>query len=101
MTNKFVRPQGRRTIRRPAVPGPGNPMVPVDGRLNREIRMWGLGDGEPGTFKEKLRLAYHNALEAVDKIGTRKADALKSGKFTAAGAADHALQYALSDLVPA
>jgi hypothetical protein len=27
---EFVRPQGRRTIRRPALSGPGNPLVPVD-----------------------------------------------------------------------
>jgi hypothetical protein len=55
---EFVRPQGRRTIRRPALSGPGNPLVPVDGRPNREIRMWGLGDGQPGSTKEKLRRAY-------------------------------------------
>jgi hypothetical protein len=97
---EFIRPQGRRTIRRAAPFGPGNPLVPVDGRLNREIRMWSLGDGELGTTKEKLRRAYLDALEAVDKIGTRKADAMRSGKFTAAGAADEALQYALSELVP-
>jgi len=97
---EFIRPQGRRTIRRPALSGPGNPLVPMDGRLNREIRMWSLGDGEPGTTKEKLRRAYLDALEAVDKIGTRKADAMRSGKFTAAGAADEAMQYALSELVP-
>ena len=97
---EFIRPQGRRTIRRAAPFGPGNPLVPMDGRLNREIRMWSLGDGEPGTTKEKLRRAYLDALEAVDKIGTRKADAMRSGKFTAAGAADEAMQYALSELVP-
>jgi len=62
--------------------------------------MWGLGDGQPGSTKEKLRRAYLYALEAVDNIGARKADALKSGKFTAAGAADDALQFALSELVP-
>jgi hypothetical protein len=75
-------------------------MFPVSGRQPRSIRMWDIGDGAPGTTKEKLRLAYHAALDAVDAIEARKADALKSGKLTATGAADDALQYALSELVP-
>jgi hypothetical protein len=62
--------------------------------------MWDIGDGAPGTTKERLRLAYHAAINAVDAIETRKADTLKSGKLTATGAADDALQYALTDLVP-
>src|SRR5215471_7522342 len=100
MSDSFVKPQGRRTIRRRVPSVPGNPLVPSSGRLPRNIRMWDIGDGAPGTTKEQLRLAYHAALDAVDKIEARKADALKSGKFTEAGAADDALQFALSDLVP-
>jgi hypothetical protein len=61
----------------------------MDGRRKREIRMWTLGDGQRGTTKEKLRLAYLASLDAVDRIEARKAEALKSGKFTAAGAVDY------------
>jgi hypothetical protein len=75
-------------------------MFPTTSRQSRNIRMWDIGDGAPGTTKERLRLAYHSALNAVDSIEARKADTLKSGKLTATGAADDALQYALSDLVP-
>ena len=101
MTDQFVRPQGRRTIRRTALSAPGTPMMPSSGRQPRNIRMWDLGDGEPSSTKEKLRRAYLGALDAVDAVEARKADALKSGKFTPAGAADDALQFALSELVPA
>jgi len=75
----FVTPQGRRTIRR-SVPNPlGNPMVPQDGRQNRNIRMWTIGDGKPGSTKEKLRQVYHNALADVDRMDAHKSDAARSG----------------------
>jgi hypothetical protein len=101
LADNIARPQGRRTIRRPAPSvTPGNPMMPAASRQPRNIRMWDLGDGAPGTTKERLRLAYNAALNAVDSIEARKADTLRSGKFTPSGAADDALKYALTDLVP-
>jgi hypothetical protein len=74
-------------------------MMASSGLQPRNIRMWDLGDGEPSSTK-KLRRAYFGALDAVDAVEARKADALKSGKFTPASAADDALQFALSELVP-
>jgi hypothetical protein len=98
----FIRPQGRRTIRRADPVVVHNPMVPATtGRTNRPIRMWDIGDGQPGSTKEKLRQVYLGALDAVDRVGTRKAEALKSGKFTSAGANDDTLQFALIELTPA
>src|SRR5262245_34288690 len=96
----FVTPQGRRTIRR-SVPNPlGNPMVPQDARQNRNVRMWTLGDGRPGTTKEKLRQVYHGALADVDRMGAHKSDAARSAKFTEAGLSDEALRFAASELAP-
>jgi len=98
----FVRPQGRRTIRRtfglPAAPG--NPMVPVDGRQNRNIRMGSLGDGKPGSTVERLRQFYLGSLDSVDRMEAHKADVAKSGKFTAAGVGDEVLKFATSELAP-
>ena len=48
----------------------------------------------------KLQTAYLNSLDAVDRTEARKAEALKSGKFTPAGASDDALQFALIEAVP-
>jgi hypothetical protein len=67
----FHKPQGRRTIRRADPVVVHNPMVPIDGRLNRAIRMWDIGDGQPNTTKEKLRQVYFGALDAVDRVGAR------------------------------
>jgi hypothetical protein len=96
----FHKPQGRRTIRRADPVVVHNPMVPVDGRLNRAIRMWDIGDGQPNTTKEKLRQVYLGALDAVDRVGARKAEAVKSGKLTSAGVKDDTLQFALVELTP-
>src|SRR5262245_54712542 len=102
MADDFVPPQGRRTIRRTfGLPGaPGNPMVPRDGRQNRNIRMWTLGDGKPGSTKERLRSVYHDGLRSVDRMEAHKADAAKSGKFTAACFNDEALRFATNELAP-
>jgi len=62
--------------------------------------MWDIGDGQAGTTKEKLRQTDLGALEAVDRVGAYKAEALKSGKFTPAGAADDTLQFAIAELAP-
>jgi hypothetical protein len=101
MATDFHKPQGRRTIRRAPVLGPGNPMVPQGGgRENRQIHMCDLGDPKPGTTAHKLHQAYHAALGAVDRTEARKADTLKSGKFTEAGAKDDVTQFTLSELTP-
>src|SRR5262249_44951067 len=102
MADDFVPPQGRRTIRRTVgLPNaPGNPMVPVDGRQNRNIPMWTLGDGKSGSAKERLRSVYHDGLRSVDRMGAHKAEVAKSGKFTAAGVNDEALRFATSELAP-
>jgi hypothetical protein len=104
MADHFIPPQGRRTIRqRHGLPDPG---ISVPGltqsgnRANRDIRMWHLGDGAPGSTIARLRQAYLGALEAVDKLEARKADALASGKFTASGATDHVAEFVFKDLVP-
>jgi len=98
----FVRPQGRRTIRRAfGLPsGPGNPMVPVDGRPNRNIRMWDIGDGKPGSTIERLRHTYHGSLASVDRLEARKIATQKSGKFTPAGVADDVTSFVLGNSVP-
>ena len=100
--SNFVRPQGRRTIRRTVGlrSGPGNPMVPVDGRPNRNIRMWTLGDGKPDSTVEKLRHAYHGALGSVDGIEAHRAEIQKSGKFTSSGIADDMTRHVLSNSTP-
>src|SRR5262249_15877507 len=92
--------QGQRTIRQKVPQMGGNPMVPVDGRENRNIRMWDLGDGKPGSTVEKLRQVYHGALVSVDRVIKHKLGALNSGKFTPAGAADDTLRFATSSLAP-
>src|SRR5262245_34653178 len=92
--------QGRRTIRR-NVPRVNNPLAPVDSRTNRNIRLWGLGEGPPGSTKEKLRAAYLGALDAVDKVEAHRSEAMASGKFTPAGVGDHVLGFATSQLAPA
>jgi len=75
-------------------------MVPVDGRSNRNIRMWDLGDGKPGSTVERLRQFYHGSLDSVDRIETHKAEVQKSGKFTPTGIADDVTRFILSDSAP-
>src|SRR5215470_13079347 len=89
MADDFVRPQGRRTIRRiVGLPsGPGNPMVPVDGRPNRTIRMWDIA-AKPGSTNKRLLQTYHGALGSIDRIEAHKAEVQKSGKFTPTGIAE-------------
>jgi hypothetical protein len=77
-----------------------NPTAPVGGRENRSIRMWHLDEGAPDSTKERLRQTYLSALDAVDKVSARKADAVASGKFTEQGAADAVAQFALGELTP-
>jgi hypothetical protein len=102
MADHFIPPQGRRTIRqRHGLSAPGNPVVPAGGRENRSIPMWGLGEGAPGSSKEKLRRAYLDALVAVDKIEAHRAEAMASGKLTPAGVNDDTLKFAASQLAPA
>jgi glutamine phosphoribosylpyrophosphate amidotransferase len=92
--------KGRTTIRRRApMQLAGNPMVPVDSRENRRIRIWDL-EPKPGTTIAKLESTYLAVLDAVDKIGEYKANAIKSNKFTKDGVADQTLQYALNKHIP-
>jgi hypothetical protein len=105
MADHFIPPQGRRTIRqRHGLPDPGisvsGVMAPTTSRANRDIRMWHLGDGAPGSTIARLRQAYLGALDAVDRVGERKAEALKSGKFTEAGATDHVSEFIFKELSP-
>jgi len=104
MADHFIPPQGRRTIRqRHGLPDPGisvSGLTPTTTRPNRDIRMWALGDGAPGSTISRLRQAYLGALDAVDKLEARKSDALASGKFTASGATDHVAEFVFKDLVP-
>jgi len=92
--------QGRRNIRKNVPRLGGNPMAPVDGRENRSIRMWDLGDGKPGSTTEKLRQVYHGALNSVDRIEAHKAEVQKSGKFTPTGITDDVTRFVLSEAAP-
>jgi hypothetical protein len=93
-------PKGRMTIRRSvATHLAGNPMIPVDGRENRRIRLWEF-DAKPGTTLARLEAAYLAGIDAVDKIGEHKAKALASGSYTAQGANDAVLHFAINNLVP-
>jgi hypothetical protein len=92
--------QGRRTIRQNVPRVGGNPMAPVDGRENRNIRLWDLGDGKPGSTTEKLRQVYHGALNSVDRIEAHKAEVQKSGKFTATGITDDVTRFVLGEAAP-
>jgi len=92
--------EGRRTIRK-NTPKIHNPMIPADGRRNREIKMWDAGTGAEGPFKEKLRAAYLGALDAVDRVEAHRTKAMASGNLTAAGVNDDTLKFAASQLAPA
>jgi hypothetical protein len=70
------------------------------GRKNRLIEPWIL-EAKAGTTAAKLERVYLDALTAVDKLGERKAAAMKSGKFTSEGLKDEVLKFGLSQLVPA
>jgi hypothetical protein len=62
--------------------------------------MWD-SDAKPGSTIAKLETAaYFPALDGIDRLGERKAEALRSGKFTPDGANDDALKFALNNLVP-
>jgi hypothetical protein len=84
MIDEFTMPKGRMTVRRSG---------------GRRVRLWELGGSNNPTIKQ-LETAYLSSLDAMDRAEARKAEALKSGKFTPSGANDDALQFALTELVP-
>jgi hypothetical protein len=65
------------------------------------MRLWDI-EAAPGSTLSKLESrAYLAALDAVDQLEARRAEAKASGRFTDNGIADDARQFALSKLVPA
>ena len=80
--------KGRRTIRKAA---PGQPAT------TGHVGLWDLAT-KPGTTAHRLEKVYLSALNSVDQIEARKADAARSGKFTADGLKADALQFATQQL---
>jgi hypothetical protein len=99
MADKFVMPKGRQTIRKSMQQVSTDPLNPTVQRENRRVRLWNF-QAAPGTTLAKLEAAYLSALDTVDSIEERKANSAKSGKFTADGLTDDALQFALNNAVP-
>src|SRR5262245_16141262 len=89
MTNLGFEPKGRGTIRR----------VPSANRQPRRISPWAFQPKENSTLA-KLETSYLCALDAVDAVEQRKADAIASKKFTDDGIAADVLQFAASTLAP-
>ena len=68
--------KGRMTIRA------GSSEDKRNGRDNKRIRAWEF-QPKPGTSIAKLESAFLGALTAVDLVIARRAEATKSGRFTA------------------
>jgi hypothetical protein len=83
-------PKGRPTIRKST---PSN-------RSPRWIEPWAIPEAKAGSMLAKLEAVYLSALEAVDQIEARKAEAIASKKFTAEGITKDALGFAASKLAP-
>jgi hypothetical protein len=93
-TERLRIPQGRSTIRkRGSLSGIGGP-------VSRPVKLWPF-DPKPNTILARLQTAYMSGLDAVDRIEDRTRSAAASGKFTPDGVKNDALQFALSDLIPA
>ena len=82
--------KGRRTIRK-APPG--------QNATGSYVGLWDI-QGKPGSTVHRLERVYLSALNSVDGIEARKAEALKSGRFTPDGARADALQFAAQQLSP-
>jgi hypothetical protein len=82
--------KGRRTIRK-APPG--------QNATGSYVGLWDI-QGKPGSTVHRLEQVYLAALNGVDSIEARKAEALKSGRFTPDGARADALQFAAQQLSP-
>jgi hypothetical protein len=82
--------KGRRTIRK-APPG--------QNATGSYVGLWDI-QGKPGSTVHRLEQVYLAALSGVDSIEARKAEALKSGRFTPEGARADALQFAAQQLSP-
>ena len=73
-------PRGRETIRRRPVAAFGDPMQP-DPPLSRTVGLWTF-DTKPNTTLGKVEAVYLGALDAVDQVEARSAQAKASGQFT-------------------
>src|SRR5689334_8888102 len=101
MADKQHNVKGRRTIRKadPTAPIGNNPMKPTVVRPNPEIRLWSF-EAKPGSTLARLESAYLASLGAVDATEGHKSAALKSGRFTDAGAVEDSLGFAINQAVP-
>src|SRR5262245_33802024 len=93
MTDRFGRPKGRSTIRK------GCSITGIHGPASRTIKLWPF-DTKPDTTLAKLEAAYMSGLDAVDQIEARTRSSSTSGRFTAEGVKNDALNFAMSNLVP-
>src|SRR5262245_727492 len=93
MTDRFRIPKGRSTIRK------GGSITGIHGPASRTIKLWPF-DTKPDTTLAKLEAAYMSGLDAVDQIEAHTRSSSTSGRFTAEGVKDDALQFAMSNLIP-
>ena len=93
MTDRLRIPKGRPTIRK------GGSLTGLHGPKSRPIKLWPFGP-KPNTTIERLEQAYMTGLGAVDQIEEHTRKSTASGKLTADGVKDDALQFAINNLVP-
>ena len=93
MTNRLKIPKGRSTIRK------GGSLTGMHGPKSRPIKLWPFGP-KPNTTIERLEQAYMTGLDAVDQVEEHTRKSTASGKLTAGGVKDEALQFAINNLVP-
>ena len=93
MTERLKIPKGRTTIRK------GGSLTGNHGPVSRPIKLWPF-DTKPNSTLARLEAAYMSALEAVDQIEAHTRNSAASGKFTADGVKDDALEFAMSNLIP-
>jgi hypothetical protein len=104
MSVEFVelgfQPKGRESIRQRKGKGglPGDPLMP-DPPPSRSVGLWTFSP-KPNTTMAKLEAAYLGALEAVDQVEARRAEAEASGRFTVDGVRGDVLQFAASTIAP-
>lgn len=100
IVNLGFTPKGRETIRRKKDAGsvPSDPLQPAP-PVSRSVGLW-IFNPEPHTTLAKLESAYLGALEAVDQVEGRRAEAKASGNFTDDGVRADVLAFAASDLAP-
>jgi hypothetical protein len=94
MTERLRIPKGRTTIRK------GGSLTGMHGPASRPTKLWPF-NAKPNTTLARLEAAYMSGLDAVDRIEERKRGSAATGRFTAEGISADALQFAMSDIVPA